>query len=219
MKQWLLSVKALVLCLAIVLTPSCGKEVSGLPEINGVKGPMLNIVDGQILLTMKFLNVSVDAGIKAPIPETKHSFLEFSPNVEDGGMMLQLYIDADDLRSINIGVGDGNTLPDGRPVPGIPGGRLENSLRVDTPWYDLSFFFHKKLFGVWMPFGFETAGISGYWNMNFGGKNIGFLGIVGNDPVRDLKAGGVILLRLDNLLNKEVQMLLEKSKRNPHMIY
>ncbi|MFP5384474.1 MAG: hypothetical protein ACLGHN_00245 [Bacteriovoracia bacterium] len=219
MKNWLLSIKAAVLCAAIVLTPSCGQQGSEMPEINGVKGPHFNVVDGQVLMTFKLLNMQVDAGLKVPIPKTKHSFLEFSPNMIDGGMMLQVYMDVEDLKSISIGVGDGNYLPDGRPVPGIPGGKLENSLRIDTEWHDISFYYHKQLFGLWIPVGFETAGISGYWNINIKDKRVGFLGLVGNDPVRDYKAGAVVLLHLDALKDKQLNRLIELSKRNPHLIY
>jgi hypothetical protein len=219
MKNWLLSIKAAVLCAAIVLTPSCGQEGGGMPEINGVKGPLFNVVDGQVLMTFKLLNMQVDAGLKVPIPKTKHSFLEFSPNMIDGGMMLQVYMDVEDLKSISIGVGDGNYLPDGRPLPGVPGGKLENSLRIDTEWHDISFYYHKQLFGLWIPVGFETAGISGYWNINIKDKRVGFLGLVGNDPVRDYKAGAVVLLHLDALKDKQLNRLIQLSKRNPHLIY
>lgn len=219
MKKWLVSLKAAVLCVAIVLTPSCGQQGGSLPEINGVKGPIFNVVDGQVLMTFKLLNMQVDAGLKVPIPKTKRSFLEFSPNMIDGGMMLQLYMDVDDLQSISIGVGDGNYLPDGRPLPGIPGGKLENSLRIDTEWHDISFYYHKELFGLWIPVGFETAGISGYWNINIKEKRVGFLGLVGNDEVRDLKAGAVVLLNIGALKDKQLQRLIQLSKRNPHLMY
>jgi hypothetical protein len=218
MKHWLLSIKALVLCFAIVLTPSCGNQAN-LPEINGVKGPLFNVVDGQVLMTFKLLNMQVDAGIKVPIPRTQNSFLEFSPNMIDGGMMLQVYMDVEDLRSINIGAGDGNYLPDGRALPGVPGGRLENSLRIDTQWKDISFYYHKQFFGLWIPVGFETAGISGYWNINIKGKRVGFLGLVGNDPVRNFKAGAIVMLNLDSLKDKQLNRLIELSKHNPHLKY
>lgn len=218
MKKWFLTFKAMIICFALVLAPGCGQQ-SQLPQIEGVQGPFFNVVDGQVLMTMKFLNMQMDAGLKAPIPKTKHSFFEFSPNAEDGGMMLQMYMDVEDLKSISVGVGDGNYLPDGRPVPGIPGGRLENSLRIDTKWHDISFFYHQKLFGIWIPVGFETAGISGYWNIAIGGKRVGFLGLVGNDPVRDYKAGGVVLLNLDALKDKQLDTLLKTSKRNPGIVY
>lgn len=218
-KNWMLAAKVAVLSLAIVLTPSCGQQGGGLPEINGVKGPLFNVVDGQVLMTFKLLNMQVDAGLKVPIPKTKHSFLEFAPNVVDGGMLLQVYMDVEDLRSISIGVGDGNYLPDGRALPGVPGGKLENSLRIDTQWHDISFYYHQKLFGLWIPVGFETAGISGYWNINMKEKRVGFLGLVGNDEVRGYKAGAVVLLNLEALKDKQLNRLIQLSKRNPHMIY
>ncbi len=218
-KNWMLAMKVAVLSFAIVLTPSCGQQGGGLPEINGVKGPLFNVVDGQILMTFKLLNMQVDAGLKVPIPKTKHSFLEFAPNVLDGGMLLQVYMDVEDLRSISIGVGDGNYLPDGRALPGVPGGKLENSIRIDTQWHDISFYYHQKLFGLWIPVGFETAGISGYWNISMKEKRVGFLGLVGNDEVRGYKAGAVVLLNLDALKDKQLNKLINLSKRNPHMIY
>ncbi len=220
MKTWLIPFKAALICVAIVFAQGCGSEGGGLPEINGVKGPIFNVVDGKAVITMKFLNLNIDAGIKGPIPETQQSQIEFAPNIIDGGMMLSLYLDTDDLEDLDIGVGDANTLPDGRPVPGIPGGRLEDSLRLDTRYdkWDVSFFFHKTLFGIWMPFGFETAGISGYWRINMNGKNVGFLGIVGNDN-EDRKAGAVVMVYLNNLKNRQFRRLIEHSKRNPHLVF
>ena len=177
------------------------------------------MVDGQILMTFEFRNLQVEAGFKVPIPKTKRSSFEFAPNAVDGGMILQVYMDVEDLGSISIGLGDGNYLPDGRALPGVPGGKLENSLRIDTDFEDISFYYHKELFGLWMPMGFETAGISGYWNVKMGEKRVGFIGIVGNDPVKDYKAGAVVLLNLNQLKDKQLQKLIELSKKNPHMIY
>lgn len=219
MKKWMISLKACAVALAVMLSTSCGQQTGGLPQINGVKGPQFNLVAGKVLMTIKLLNLNIDAGFKAPIPKTVNSSVELAPNVEDGGMMLVLHLDVEDLRAINIGVGDGNYLPDGRPVPGIPGGRLDNSLRIDTNWKGLSFFYHASLFGVWIPFGFDTAGISGYWNMNFGGRNVGMLGLVGSDPVGGYKAGGIIFLRLKNLNDKSFKRMIQISERNPHLVY
>jgi hypothetical protein len=209
----------MVLALAIVVAPGCGQQTGGVPEINGVRGPIFNVVDGQILMTFELLNMQVDAGFKVPIPRTKRSSFEFAPNMINGGMILQVYMDVEDLLSIAIGVGDGNYLPDGRPLPGVPGGKLENSLRIDTEWHDISFYYHKELFGLWIPVGFETAGISGYWNVNINQKRVGFLGLVGNDPVKDYKAGAVILLNLKQLKDPQLKRLIELSKQNPHMIF
>ena len=218
MKKWLLGLKTMVLSVALLVAASCGNQ-EGVPELNGVKGPIINVVNGQVLVTFKFLNLSGDFGLGGPVPETRNSTFAFTPNVQDGGMLFVLSLDPQDLEAIDIGVGDGNTLPDGRPVPGIPGGRLENSLRIDTQLNDISFYYHESLFGIWIPVGFETAGISGYWNINQNGKNIGFFGLVGNDPNRDYKAGGILLLRREHLKNKNLKNLLKLSKKYPNRVF
>jgi len=138
MEKWLLGLKTMVLSVALLVAASCGNQ-EGVPELNGVKGPIINVVNGQVLVTFKFLNLSGDFGLGGPVPETRNSTFAFTPNVQDGGMLFVLSLDPQDLEAIDIGIGDGNTLPDGRPVPGIPGGRLENSLRIDTQLNDILF--------------------------------------------------------------------------------
>ena len=119
---------------------------------------------------------------------------------------------------MNIGVGDGNTLPDGRAIPGIPGGTLTDSLRVDTELLDMSFYFHKSLFGFYIPLGWNTNGFGGYWNVVINDKNIGLLGAVSSND-QGHGAGFILFLRLQQLKSKEFQKLLRLSKQNPHILY
>ena len=144
--------KMMFLTIALVLATSCGKEPT-LPEIPGVKGPLFNLLDGKVMVTVKLLKANLNVGAKVPIPKTKASYFEVSPNLEDGGTLLVFFLDLEDLKNMNIGIGDGNTLPDGRPIPGIPGGTLTGSLRADTELLDMSFYFHKSLFGFYVPLG------------------------------------------------------------------
>ncbi len=220
MKRWMLSLKIAIIGLALILAPGCGPK-DGPIVLNGVSGPYFNVLNGQVLVTMKFPNLNIDAGIKIPIPETRNCEAELAPNAIDGGMMLTLYIGLEDLKAVNIGVGDGNTLPDGRPLPGVQGGVLKNSLRLDTKIgkQDVSFYFHKNLFGVWMPFGFDTAGLGATYNFRLGGKVAGFIGIVGSDPQSGLKAGGILMLQLNNVPEARLNKILELSRRNPHIMY
>ncbi|HLW56310.1 MAG TPA: hypothetical protein VKY27_02940 [Bacteriovoracaceae bacterium] len=220
MTRWMMSIKAMALALIMVVSTSCGgNKPQGIPKLPGIEGPIMNVVNGKVLMTFKFLHLHADAGFMAPVPDTENSYMEFSPNAQDGGMMFVLHLDPKDLERIDVGLGDGNTLPDGRPLPGIPGGVLQNSLRLDTPWNDISFYYHEKMFGLWLPVGFETAGISGYWNMYVNNQNIGFLGLVGNDPVNGYSAGAVVLLNRDALKSSSLKSLIKKSERNPHIVY
>jgi hypothetical protein len=217
MKKFFLNFKMMFLTLALLLATSCGKDPK-LPEIPGVKGPLFNLMDGKVMVTIKLLKANLNIGAKVPIPKTKESYFEVSPNLEDGGTLVVFYLDVDDLKNMNIGIGDGNTLPDGRPIPGIPGGTLEGSLRADTEILDISFYFHKSLFGFFIPLGWDTNGFGGYWNVVINDKNIGLLGAVASDN-QGRGAGLILFLRLDQLKDRQVQKMIELSKRNPHIKY
>ena len=209
--------KMMFLTIALVLATSCGKEPT-LPEIPGVKGPLFNLLDGKVMVTVKLLKANLNVGAKVPIPKTKASYFEVSPNLEDGGTLLVFFLDLEDLKNMNIGIGDGNTLPDGRPIPGIPGGTLTGSLRADTELLDMSFYFHKSLFGFYIPLGWNTNGFGGYWNVVINQKNIGLLGAVSSDD-QGHGAGFILFLRLDQLKDRQIQKMIELSKRNPHIMY
>ena len=209
--------KMMFLTIALVLATSCGKEPK-LPEIPGVKGPLFNLLDGKVMVTVKLLKANLNVGAKVPIPKTKASFFEVSPNLEDGGTLLVFFLDLEDLKNMNIGIGDGNTLPDGRPIPGIPGGTLTGSLRADTELLDMSFYFHKSLFGFYIPLGWNTNGFGGYWNVVINQKNIGLLGAVSSDD-QGRGAGFILFLRIEQLKDRQLQKMIELSKRNPHIMY
>ena len=209
--------KMMFLTIALVLATSCGKEPK-LPEIPGVKGPLFNLLDGKVMVTVKLLKANLNVGAKVPIPKTKASYFEVSPNLEDGGTLLVFFLDLEDLKNMNIGIGDGNTLPDGRPIPGIPGGTLTGSLRADTELLDMSFYFHKSLFGFYIPLGWNTNGFGGYWNVVINQKNIGLLGAVSSDD-QGHGAGFILFLRLDQLKDRQIQKMIELSKRNPRIMY
>lgn len=217
MKNWIFSVKHVLLTLALLVATSCGNQPK-LPEIPGVKGPFFNVVNGQVLITLKLLKANLPNGAKVPIPKTLNSSFEVSPNIEDGGTLVVFHLDIEDLKKVDIGIGDANTLPDGRPIPGVAGGQLNNSLRVDTELLDLSFYFHQKLFGFYVPLGWETQGFGGHWDIQIKDKSIGNLGVVASD--NDGHGAGVILfLKLENLKDRQLQKLLRLSEKTPHLIY
>jgi len=217
MKKEFRSLKMMILTLALLVATSCGNSPK-LPEIPGVKGPLFNLLDGKVMVTVKLLRANLNVGARVPIPKTKASSFEVSPNLEDGGTLVVFSLDIEDLKDMNIGVGDGNTLPDGRAIPGIPGGTLTDSLRVDTELLDMSFYFHKSLFGFYIPLGWNTNGFGGYWNVVINDKNIGLLGAVSSND-QGHGAGFILFLRLQQLKSKEFQKLLRLSKQNPHILY
>lgn len=217
MNKIIIKFKLILFTLSLLFISSCGQSPK-LPEIPGVKGPLFNLMDGKVMVTVKLLRANLNVGAKVPIPKTKESFFEVSPNIEDGGTLVVFYLDVEDLKNMNIGIGDGNTLPDGRPIPGIPGGVLNGSLRADTELLDMSFYFHKSLFGFFIPLGWDTNGLGGYWNVVINNKNVGLLGAVSSDT-NGHGAGIILFLRLDQLKDPQFMRAVELSRRNPSLIF
>ncbi len=217
MKKIIIKFKVILFTLSLLFITSCGQSPK-LPEIPGVKGPLFNLMDGKVMVTVKLLRANLNVGAKVPIPKTKESFFEVTPNIEDGGTLVVFYLDVEDLKNMNIGIGDGNTLPDGRPIPGIPGGVLNGSLRADTELLDMSFYFHKSLFGFFIPLGWDTNGFGGYWNVVINNKNVGLLGAVSSDTMGH-GAGIILFLRLDQLKDPQFMRAVELSRRNPGLIF
>lgn len=217
MKNWFVSIKVMICTLALLLATSCGEQPK-LPEITGIKGPLFNLSNGQLLITVKLLRANLNAGARLPIPKTKNSFLEVTPNLIETGTLLVFTLDVEDLRSLNVGFGEGNTLPDGRPIPGVPTGTLENSLRADTEILDMSFYYHKDLFGIFIPIGWDTRGLQGSYKIFISNKEIGVLGAVASDASGH-GAGITLFLKLNQLKDKQLQKMLQISKKHPGIIF
>ena len=181
--------------------------------IPGVEGPVINFLDGKLVVSLMLTKVEMQGGLELKIPRSANSYAGLEPNVLDGGTIFNLKLDVEDIRkALNISVGDDTNLPCGRHIPGIPGGILKDSIRVDLPedHYNLSFYFHKKLFGTYVPFNFDFPGGSGSIKLTWKGKDIGTLVLVGKEG--DKKAAGLIFLQWPKIRNNpEFMKALESS--------
>lgn len=210
MKRYLL-----VLLCSLFLVSSCNNGET-LPQIPGVKGPAISIVAGKMLISISLLNVNIVAGGKIAIPHTRDSSFEVAPNILDGGTILQFTLDPEEIKGVTV-ADDPNSLPDGRPLPGIPGGVLP-SLRVDTELFKTTYYFGKSLFGFYIPFKLNTQGFGLYYPLKVNGNDTGLLGLVASD-VNGQNSGFVIFLRLNALKKQKLKKLFEMSERNPHKVY
>jgi hypothetical protein len=182
--------------------------------IPGVEGPLFNFLDGKILITIKLLNAEIGGGGSFVIPKTKDSRFELAPNIIDGGTLVQLTLDPADIKGVRVG-SDPHTLPDGRPIPGVPNGELP-SLRIDTDWMNTSYYFAKTLFGVYLPVKFNTAGAGGSMSFKIGKKAGGTLFLVGSDAQGKNAA---FLLFLQKSAMTAMEKHIEASLRNPGVLY
>lgn len=219
MKKWILSLKVLVLTLAMALATSCGNQPQGLPNIPGVQGPLFNVVDGQVMITFNFLTLNSNFGGRLPLPKTKNSFVEITPNIIDGGTTAQFLLDVEDLRSAGLGMSDPTTLPDGRPLPGIAGGELPAAAIHVHQILDSTLYFNSNLFGLFIPINkLNTQGLSAYYKVVIKNQDAGLLGIVPSDENGE-NAGFTLFLKLDTLRNKDFQKLINLSKKNRGKVY
>lgn len=206
--------------LFFALTLSLSSFAKG--RIPGVVGPYINIIDEQVLISMGLTEVELPAYGGGIIPRTENSRLSLEPNNEDGGMLVVLKLDIEDIKkALKVQSGDSQLLPCGRPIMGFPTGEMKNGIRLDLgeDKYNISFYFSKTNFGTYVPFKFnlplrEPMAIPLQWK----GKQVGSLSLVGRDG--DKSAGGAIFIRWAALkANKEFMRLVEKSKNNPGVMY
>lgn len=219
MKKCFTSFKVLILVLTMSLATSCGTQPQGLPKLPGVQGPIFNVINGQILVTFKFLTLNTTVGGTIPLPKTLNSFVELSPNVLEGGTLAQFYLDINDIGSTGLGITNPETLPDGRPLPGIAGGSLP-ALAINAPEIlDTTFYFNTKLFGLFVPIkNFNTKGLGAYYKIVVNEKDVGLIGLVSSDANGE-NAGFTLFLKLDALKDKKFRKLIEMSKQNRDRLY
>ncbi|MES2526260.1 MAG: hypothetical protein V4598_04210 [Bdellovibrionota bacterium] len=182
--------------------------------VPGVDGPFVSFQNGKLVVSLKMQEAVHATGFSFGATESKKSVISFQPNTEDGGMTLELQVDLEDMKSVDISEGEESKLSDGRSIPGIPGGALKNSKRTDwgPSYYDISTFHSPKSFGVAIPFHWNlgTTRDGHHW-LAWKGKNIGMLSVV--NAVGEKKAYGMIFLRYSALTgNAELMKRIQQSK-------
>ncbi|MFL5783461.1 MAG: hypothetical protein ACJ76H_02555 [Bacteriovoracaceae bacterium] len=192
------------LSLLILLMAPCAFAAG---PISGVEGPFVNVHDGKLVVTLKMLDATHPTGLSFGVTEEKKSIVDYRPNLEEGGMVLELQLDIDDLKSVDTSEGKETKLADGRNIPGVPGGQVKNSVRKDHQ--DFSTFHSPKSFGIAFPMAFSHTRDGHHW-LNWKGKNIGMISVV--NASADKKAYGMIFLRYSALKkNRELMARLKKK--------
>ncbi len=182
--------------------------------VPGVEGPFVNFQNGKLLVTLKMQEAANPTGFSFSATDSKNSVITLQPDTENGGMTLELRLDIDDLQNVDVGDGQANLLVDGRSIPGIPGGSLKDSKRIDwgNRYFDISTFLSRKSFGIAIPFHWNLGEMKdGHHWLAWKGKNIGMFSVV--NAVAEKKAYGIIFLRHAALRgNPEMMKKIQQSK-------
>lgn len=208
----------ILLFLSLFALSSCLKQ-GETPKIPGIDGPKLNIVDGKILLSVGLENVELPAGATLPIPKLSHSSVTVGPRLE-GGSMIQVAFDLQDVESDEFKVVPSQTLPDGRPFPFLVGGELPALAFTVPKVFNSTFYASNKAFGFFIPVKFPPeVNFNVPIRLKINGKNYGIFSAIGNGP-DGAGSGFILLLTLDNIRNNdEAQALLKLSQKHKGTVF
>jgi hypothetical protein len=183
------------------------------PKIPGIDGPNLNIVDGKILLSVGLENIDLPGALTLPIPKLKNSTVTLGTRFQ-GGTMIQIAFDLNDVESDRFRVVPSQTMPDGRAFPFIMGGELP-ALAFNIPKaFDMTFYASKRAFGFFLPLKLPSDfQIGGTIALKINGKQFGVFSVVGNNGEGE-GSGLVLMLTLEQIRsNPDVKTLLKFSKK------
>lgn len=202
---------ALLLSFGLV---GCGGATGGVnPEIAGVKGPTVELVDGRFLLSMAFTGLAVDAGVTIPIPNYPNSSLSLGPDFETDGMLVVLTVSVADFVNIGDRGADPQKLPGGRPLPGVAAGQLPAiALRVPELMNSV-LYVGPKVLGFFVPFKkLDLAGqILTFRFHDKAGVRVGNISVVGQDENKQ-NGGLLVLINIDTRIQTAMKMSLAANR-------
>lgn len=195
-----MKVAGLAVLMAITLT-ACGGSGTGVnTKIEGITGPDVELVNGRLVLSMVFNNLSIDGGATIPIPKYPNSSVQIGPDFMSSGTLLVLTVNVTDFIKDQGTFFDPQTLPGGRPLPSVAAGKLP-AVAVQVPQlFNSVLYVGPEVLGFFVPFqGLDLAGsIVTFRFHNKAGEPVGILGLVGSDA-QGKNAGILALMRADLL--------------------
>lgn len=215
MKNLFLKSKSLFLSLVVgstLLLTSCGGGSQGGSnlQIPGVDGPKIALVQDTVLITAVFQNLQLDGGLRYNIPKYPKSYLEISPDLQSSGTLLAINLSLDDVLDGRLQTLDPQTLPGGRALPGVAGGRLPAVAFTIEKFRNMSFYVGPKLFGVFIPINDPGIGSSIITARYYVGDNrMGNLSLVGSD-VNGENAGILLMLDMGTQVKSQLKSLSQK---------
>jgi len=169
--------------MAITLTACGGSSTGKNPLIQGVTGPDVEVVNGRLILSMVFQDIHIDGGATIPIPKYPNSSIQVGPDFQSAGTLLVLTISVTDFLGDKGTLFNPQTLPGGRPLPGIAAGVIP-AIAIQVPQLmNMVFYVGPDVLGVFVPFAKLNlqGAIVSFRFYNKAGSPVGMISLVGSD--------------------------------------
>ena len=196
--SWRRLLATILIMLFASSTASCrgggGDQTIG---VEGLKMPEVEYDSEFIYITAVFENLEIMGGLRYAVPKYPNSYLELGPDFESDGALLSIAISLQDLGSGSLTKLDPQTLPGGRPIPGIRGGKLPSVAFSIEELNNIHIYAGNSFLGVFLPM--DSIDIQ-YLILTYrfhlkNGTRAGNISIIGQDHNGE-NSGALLLLKL-----------------------
>lgn len=199
----------LIIVLSVMLT-SCGDGSDGRNiEIDGIKGPTVQLIQDNLLISFVFENLVVQGGLRYAIPEYQNSYVEISPDLQSGGTLMAFSIALDDVLNGDLDTLDPQTLPGGRALPGVASGSLPAVAFTIEDWNDISLYIGPDVYGVFIPVDLNMQGSMLTFRYYTEGTRTGNISLVGEDSNGE-NAGVLLMLDMKSRTKSRLEKIAAK---------
>lgn len=208
MKNALKKSKVLLMSLMLsigVLTTSCGSGTSASNiKIPGVSKSAITLNNDAVLITFVFENIQLDGGLRYNIPKYPNSYIEISPDLQSAGTLMAINVGIADALNTKLQLLDPQTLPGGRALPGVNGGKLPAVAFTIEKFHNMAFYIGPKLFGVFIPLHLNMQGTMLTARYYVSSSRVGNISIVGEDANGE-NSGLLLLLDMSTQVQNQLK--------------
>ena len=209
LSNWKTSLITAATVMTLGFTTSCGKNDGANIEISGLKGPVVSLLQDNMIITAVFENIQLDGGLRYNIPKYKYSYVEISPDVESTGTKMVVSISLKDIIDGGLTSLPATTLPGGRNLPGVASGSLPAVAFSIEKFHNMSLYVSKDVFGIFLPTKVGVDGAIASFRYFIGEKRAGTVSLVGADANGE-NSGVLLMLDIKGQVKNQMMNVYEK---------
>ena len=209
LSNWKTSLITAATVMTLGFSTSCGKNDGTNIEISGLKGPIVSLLQDNMVITAVFEDIQLDGGLRYNIPKYKYSFVEISPDIETSGTKMVVSISLKDIIEGDLTSLPATSLPGGRNLPGVASGTLPAVAFSIEKFNNMSVYVSKDVFGIFLPTKVGVDGAIASFRYFIGGKRSGTVSLVGADANGE-NSGVLLMLDIKGQVKNQMMNVYEK---------